>query len=195
MSSPPSDPVRELLERIWREACKPDANLGDGEVGPSPQKMTLGSARRLLRAMGVRGDSSFYDIGCGQGLVCFAARLHSGCALAGGIELRESAFSWAEQKASSSDALYAIFEHDDLMNRPEISSTWDHIFCMCKDFPPNVLDRLNEWARKGRAWRVWASARKWDQDLLEDTGAHLDSKLFISLCGSRERHTIWVYKR
>ena len=190
------DPVvSELLKKLWRQASAPDANLGDAGIGPSPQKITLASAKRLLTAMEVRGDSSFYDIGCGQGLVCFAARLYKGCALAGGIELRESAFDWAEQRASSSGSLYCIFERDDLLYRQEISSTWDHVYAMCKDFPPPVLDRLSQWARKGRVWRVWASAHKWDDELLRDTGASLHKKLFVALCGSGERHRIWVYKR
>lgn len=183
------------LEKLWRDACSPDSNLGDGELGPSPQKITLGSAKRLLDAMGVDGLSSFYDIGCGHGLVCFAARLYSGAALSGGLEVRQWPHAWAEGRASRSDTHYCIFENDDIARRPGLSSTWTHVYSMDKDFPPAVLDRLCSWAKSQTSWRCWASAHRWTDELLTATGAGLRKKVQVALCGSRERHTIFIYCR
>ncbi len=153
--------------QLWREAVKPDVNLGDAQPGPSPHKITHGAAQRVLAAMKIeRGASTFLELGSGHCLVCFSAVLDHGASSARGIELRALPCEWAKEalarlKRSTPVPLDIEFACGDLVallaapDRPSAT----HIYAFDFDYPPEVLYAIATYLYLERdAWRVFASA-------------------------------------
>ena len=160
------DPDKEKrLKKLFAASRKPDANLGQAEVGPSREKITYASALKLLSAMGINERSVFIDIGCAHGLVTFGAALLFDAARSMGVDLAEDPINWAQLQRAK------ILTGDEKQRvrfyKGDITQTWDkdfdsatHVYAFSKDFPPEVLYAILERLYENRAtWRVFASGR------------------------------------
>ena len=194
----------EELTRIWRQAVKADNNLGQGEVGPSPQHVTMTPALRVLDAMEIDSESVFVDLGSGHGLVTMAAVLHSGARLAYGIELRETPHRFAIEKAAllfghDPDRWPVRFLHEDFLN-VHVAFNWTHSYSFDKDFPAPVLSHIAGLLRTSTKWRVFASSlpeKRWREvaDEWWDENMRFKERLPIRIAGSGQGHSIYVYER
>lgn len=151
---------------MWRASVRPDSNLGKGSVGPSREKTTYASALRLLSTLGVDDKSVFLDIGCGHGLVCVAAAVHSNALCSLGVDLAVDSISWADRailKTFPETALAGrciLLALDVTLEWRESLNTATHIYCNNRDFPPEVLAKVAErlYASQGH-WKRLASAK------------------------------------
>lgn len=161
-------------QKLWFDACKPDANLGDAEIGPAPHKIAHGSAQRVLEAMNVKHNgASFLEFGSGHGLVCFSAVLDHGAVSAVGIEMRQRSHEWAKAalarlKRYTPKPLEIAFWNGNILELEKATSDTSgtlilgyptHIYSFDFDYPPKVLYAIARILYSMRdTWQVFASA-------------------------------------
>lgn len=214
-----------LVQQIFRRSAQPDSNLGRSEIGGSPQQITRASAVNLLFRMmkasttvgGLeRLSGVFVDLGCGHGLVSMLAAVN-GCYRSFGWEIDRFRVQWAKANVEHYFP-YVKINHGDIKDwRWEIEMA-DYIFSFDLDYPPSLKAHIiSELARNCGGWKVWASgkSRTWWSSFVEEAyAAHLidlstrdllrefletriyeSSKLRVTLIGSAEGHTIYLYTR
>lgn len=154
----------KAVQSLFRKAGAPNANLGQQEVGPSREKITYGSAVKLLTAMGVNDRAVFIDIGCAHGTVVFAAVLMFGAARGMGVDLAKDPIIWASnrRKEQTPEVASRLFfrEADITKNWFEEFDQATHIYSFTKDFPPEALYAIAERLHANRKrWRMFAGGK------------------------------------
>lgn len=196
----------DTLASLWKRAGRPDANLGKGEVGPSPQHVTMTPLLRVLDAMQIDGDSVFVDIGSGHGLVAFAAALYAGARLSYGIEIDSVLHQFSVQQAREVFAGEPPEQWPVRLLHADVAEVahpfdWTHSYSFDKDFPPAVLARVAALFRSSTRWRVFASSlpeRRWREVAGAgwwDRSVRLRERQPVNISGSGEQHSIYVYER
>lgn len=201
------------LPSLWRKGTHPDSNIGKTEVGPSREKITHASAIALLDRLGVDEQSIFVDIGCGHGLVCAAAALHSSCKKSMGIDLANDLISWALYDCPRVGNLF-YYTGDLCTPWPQSLDDATHYYCNNREFPPRVLSAMAHKLYYNRmVWERFASAKSITQILraLRECGVREDHEVYrfwgmrvtyepvsvgtslaVTLCGSRQRIGIYI---
>lgn len=204
--------ARLLLRALWTYANKPDSNLGVASVGPSPQKITLASAVRLLEGCDLSPSSVFLDIGSGHGLIPMCASIGFGCEARGiEVEPHKFKFSLAALRQVTGNAptklpffkygVRCTFEYGDICDRKKLSEDITHLYCFDKDFPPAVTAHLKSLLIAHRGWRVFISSRPpqfWNFSMNPETAdllATFERYKSIVLSGSGQSHVFYMYRR
>jgi hypothetical protein len=199
--------VPRNLAQLWRLANNPDNNLGQDQVGPSPQKITQACAIKVLREMGVDDKSHFLDLGSGHGLVCFAALMEFDVAVSIGIEQAMERTVWG---AGTRDLMKLSPDRLELLTRDITDDNTDvlkditHIYSFDFDFPEKTVCKAVATIvyNQSNTLKVFASAHDlvewraiaplahmhfWDHNVTQR-----EQKVRVKLCGSGARHTIYL---
>jgi Histone methylation protein DOT1 len=197
-----------LVQDYFREINKPDNNLGNAEVGPSPQKIRLGSAIAVLEAMGLRPQSVFVELGAGQGQVCLLAKLRFGVQEAIGYELNDFQVEFANREwlRMGINRPGLDIYHADILKLSELPDGTSHVYSFDKDFPPVVLAHVAFLLKTAPMLRKFASSIRlvrWFAVLPEDLRAwfqatftgSLIERVPAHLSGSGEQHSFYIYTK
>lgn len=183
-ADPPAGCEARLAQalRISRRARHPDSNLGRFEPGPSPQQMTYGSSKNLVREMAAAADGPmgtpfsdgsavFMDLGCGHGLVSMVAVAY-GARRAVGIDLDRFKVGWGQANISSAPEFSGVeLRCDDIVQWDWDTDVPTFIFSFDVDFPPTVkMAILCQLASNVEGWRVWATAKplRWWREMVAE---------------------------
>lgn len=212
------------LPQLYRYANRPDQNLGRAEPGPSLCRITLASAEALMAEFlrttwpcrePPASRRTFIDLGCGRGLVCAAALEYvPGLVRTIGWDIDEEEIRWAQRHLGYASAEFHNANALDFCLAEQVppltcDSVW--IYAFWKDWLPDTkrriarhlfLEDLYKWpgvfacsTDKDALWQLIADQD--DESTLEllDEAYKQVGAVHVTLSGSGERHTIYLYAR
>ncbi len=116
-------------------------------------------------------DSSFLDLGSGNGLVCAASMVNGGFSRATGIEIDVNQVIWAQKRLVPRLPNLTMISGDILNWRYLPHEHYTHVLSFDKEYPPEVCFHvLEQMVTNAGTWCVWATARslKWWHSFLAE---------------------------
>jgi len=218
----PKTPCSPTVNRLYSVIQGATGSLGgNGYNGPIYGELTRVSMQRIIAALKEKCQlgigSSFIDIGSGLGKPCFHVAEDSQCELSVGIEMEKIRYQLSihnqrsilkdifsskssknnedlETKGICTAAKRIFFIHGNALS-PKTFNPFTHIFMCDIGFPPETLKKLGETFNRSASpylicchnQKLMIEKYKYNVELME--------QFKISLSGSGENHTIYIYKR